>query len=333
MTNTGPIAAGARRTFPAARAGGVLGAVLRKAAGVACVVAGLVVVSFLLVRLIPGDPARSVVGTQATADQVAVVRDQLGLDGSLPRQFGDYVGRLARGDLGTSFETGEPVRTVIQDALPYTLVLALLATVLALVAGIALGMTVAVLCRGGRPRLDATFQAVTSVGASFPEYVAGTLLVLVFAIWLGLLPPGGTDSLDTIVLPVIAVGLAPSCTLARIVRRETATVLELDYMRAARSKHLPPLRLYMRHALPNLMTATLSYAGLLLAGLLSGTIIAESVFAWPGLGSRVVDAVAARDYPVIQGAVIVLGLVAVLATLLVDGLLGALDPRRRRSGA
>jgi peptide/nickel transport system permease protein len=158
------------------------------------------------------------------------------------------------------------------------------------------------------------------------------LLVLVFAIALGMLPPGGADSLDAIVLPVIAVGLAPTCTLARIVRRETASVLELDYMRAARSKRLPPLRLYVRHALPNLMTATLSYAGLLLAGLLSGTIIAESVFAWPGLGSRVVSAVAARDYPVIQGAVIVLGLVAVLATMLVDGLLGALDPRRRRSG-
>jgi peptide/nickel transport system permease protein len=330
VSATEPIAAGVR---PArGRAGGLLGVVLRKTAGVACVLAGLVVASFLLVRLIPGDPARSVAGTQATAEQVAVVRDQLGLNGSLPQQFGDYVGRLAQGNLGTSFDTGEPVRTIIQDALPYTLALALLATVLALVAGIGLGMTVAVLCRGGRPRLDAAFQTLTSIGASFPEYVAGTLLVLVFAIALGLLPPGGSDSLDTIVLPVIAVGLAPTCTLARIVRRETATVLELDYMRAARSKRLPALRLYGRHALPNLMTATLSYAGLLLAGLVSGTIIAESVFAWPGLGSRVVEAVGVRDYPVIQGAVIVLGLVAVLATMLVDGLLGALDPRRRRSG-
>jgi peptide/nickel transport system permease protein len=194
-------------------------------------------------------------------------------------------------------------------------------------------MTVAVLCRSGRRWLDGGFQALTSIGASFPEYVAGTLLVLVFAIALGLFPPGGADAASSIVLPVIAVGLAPTCTLARIVRRETATVLELDYMRAARSKRLPPMRLYARHALPNLMTATLSYAGVLLAGLLSGTIIAESVFAWPGLGSRVVHAVTVRDYPVIQGSVIVLGLVAVIATVLVDGLLGSLDPRRRRSAA
>jgi peptide/nickel transport system permease protein len=325
-----PLAAGMRPRR--GRAGGLLSAVLRKSAGIACVLAGLVVASFLLVRLIPGDPARSVVGTQATAAQVAVVRNQLGLNGSLPQQFGDYVARLSRGDLGSSFESGASVRTIIEDSLPYTLELALLATVVALVAGIALGMTIAVLCRSGRPWLDGAFQALTSIGASFPEYVAGTLLVLVFAIALGIFPPGGADSLDAIVLPVIAVSLAPTCTLARIVRRETATVLELDYMRAARSKRLPPLRLYARHALPNLMTATLSYAGVLLAGLLSGTIIAENVFAWPGLGSRVVHAVAARDYPVIQGAVIVLGLVAVVATVLVDGLLGALDPRRRRSG-
>ncbi|GAA1595407.1 ABC transporter permease [Actinomadura kijaniata] len=301
---------------------------LRRLGGLAAAPATLVVVTFLMVQLIPGDPARALAGETATGAQVEQLRRELGLDRSLPAQFGSYVAGLARGDLGTSFQTREPVAQVIGSRLPFTAELALLAIVVVLAVAIPLGMAAAIATRGGRrARLDTAFTFVTGLVGATPEYVLGTLLVLVFAITLGLLPAAGAASLSALVLPVTAIALPAACVLARIVRRETAVVLVQDYLRTARGHRLPPLRLYARHALPNLLTGTLTMGGLTLAGLLGGTVIVESVFNWPGLGGRVVQAILNRDYPVIQGTVLLLGLLATLLNVLVDVLLGLLDPR------
>ncbi|MGI5167125.1 ABC transporter permease [Spirillospora sp. CA-253888] len=315
-------AAGGRGLHPWA------GFLLRRLAGLVVALAALVVVTFLMMQLIPGDPARALAGDTATGAQVEQLRHELGLDRSLGSQFTSYVGGLLQGDLGQSFQTREPVAQVIGSRLPFTAELALLAIVLVLLLAVPLGMAVAIATRGGRRgRLDAGFTFVTGLVGATPEYVLGTLLVLVFAITLGALPAAGAASLSALVLPVLAIALPATCVLARIVRRETAGVLEQDYMRTARGRRLPPLRLYARHALPNLLTGTLTMGGLTLAGLLGGTVIVESVFNWPGLGSRVVQAILNRDYPVIQGTVLVLGVLATLLNLLVDLLLGLLDPR------
>ncbi|MFB4313888.1 ABC transporter permease [Actinomadura sp. 21ATH] len=217
---------------------------------------------------------------------------------------------------------------IITSRLPFTAELAFLAIAVVLLVAVPLGMAVAIASRGGRRRrLGTGFTFTTSLAGAVPEYILGTLLVLVFAIMLGALPAAGAETPSALILPVLAVAVAPICTLARIVRRETAAVLDQDYMRTARGKRLPALTLYTRHALPNLLTSTLTLGGLILAHMLGGTIIVESVFAWPGLGTRVVEAILNRDYPVIQGVVLTLGVIATLLNLLIDVLLGVLDPR------
>ncbi|SDK02045.1 ABC transporter permease [Streptomyces indicus] len=301
---------------------------LRRAVGLAGVLITLVVGTFLMVKLMPGDPAQARLGANATPEQLAQTRQEMGLDQPVLTQFTDYVGGLLRGDLGESFQTGQPVGKMIGDGMPFTAQLALMAMVLVLVLSVPLGMAVAVACRGGRRRsLDTAFTSATAFAQAIPEYVLGTLLVALFAVKLAWLPPSGAATLSAMVLPVLAVSIGPVCTLARIVRRETSAVLTMDYLRTARGRRLRGLRLYARHALPNLLTSTLTVGGLILVGLLGGTVIVESVFAWPGVGLASFKAIIARDYPVIQGMVLVIGLLAALLNLLVDVVLGLLDPR------
>ncbi|MBC9713209.1 ABC transporter permease [Streptomyces sp. TRM66268-LWL] len=297
---------------------------VRRVAGLAAVAVTLVVGTFLMVQLIPGDPARVVAGGDATPADVERVRHELGLDRPLFTQFADYAGGLLRGDLGSSFQTTEPVARIIGDRLPFTAEIALLSVLAVLLLAVPIGLAVA--ARGSR-RADSSFTFVTGTVGATPEYVIGTLLVLGFAIKLGWLPAAGAETLASLVLPVAALVLPATCVMARIVRREAAQVLAQDYMRTARGRRLSPLRLYARHALPNLLTATLTLGGLILAGLLGGTVVVESVFAWPGIGQRVVEALLVRDYPVVQGCVLVLGLLAALLNLLVDLVLALLDPR------
>lgn len=317
----------ARTTAGAGRSAllGPWGAYLvRRLAGLIAVAVTLVAGTFLMVQLIPGDPARVVVGSDATPSDVDRARHELGLDQPLLTQFGTYTGHLLRGDMGTSFQTQEPVAEIIGGRLPFTAEIALIAVLVVLVLAVPLGLAAA--ARGSR-RTDGTFTFVTGTVGATPEYIIGTLLVLGFAIKLGWFPAAGAETVSSMVLPVAALVLPATCVMARIVRSEATHVLTQDYMRTARSRRLPPLRLYARHALPNLLTATLTLGGLILAGLLGGTVVVESVFAWPGIGQRVVEALLVRDYPVIQGCVLVLGLLAALLNLVVDIVLALLDPR------
>jgi peptide/nickel transport system permease protein len=201
-----------------------------------------------------------------------------------------------------------------------------------LLVAVPLGMTVGVLTRGGRRGwLDSAFGYTTAVVAAIPPYVMATFLVLVFAVSLQVLPPAYSRSRVgiSLVLPLMALSIPSICFIARVVRRETAVVLEQDYLRTARGWRLGAFRTYARYALPNLLTSTLTLSGIILVGMLGGAITVETVFSWPGLGLGIVNAVTAKDYPLIQGIVLVLAVLSALLTLAVDVVLGLVDPRVR----
>jgi peptide/nickel transport system permease protein len=225
------------------------------------------------------------------------------------------------------------VSSIIATKLPFTAELAVLGILLVLLVSIPAGMLVGIITRGGRRKwLDVSFGMLTGFFQAVPQFVIATMLVVVFAIILKVLPAAGAANLSSLILPVVGLSVAPICSIARVVRRETSTVLEQDYLRTARGWRLPPLRLYARHALPNLMTTTLTLAGLILAGMLGGAIIIENVFNWPGLGKEIVTAIVNKDYPVIQGIILVLGFLAIILNLLVDVILGIIDPRTLGGG-
>jgi peptide/nickel transport system permease protein len=301
---------------------------LRRLGGLLLSFAVLVIVTFLIVPLIPGDPSVIAAGEGATPAQIAAVRAELGLDLPLLTQFLNYVSGVLRLDMGASFISGESVSALIFTRFPFTSEIALLAIVLVLAIAVPLGMTVAILTRGGRNRwLDAGFNFATSLIYSVPQYVVATLLVVVFAVTLRWFPAAGAATLNSLVLPTAALMLGPACVISRIVRRETAAVLEKDYIRTARGWRLSVLRTNARYVLPNLVTTTLTLSGLILAAQLGGAVVIETVFAWPGLGQGIVNAILQRDYPVIRGIILVLGLLATLIIILVDLILAIIDPR------
>ncbi|MER7504848.1 ABC transporter permease [Nonomuraea pusilla] len=301
---------------------------LRRTAGFAASLAVLVTVTFLITQLVPGDPVRASLGPTAPASLVQERRAALHLDEPVLRQFQYYVEGLARGDFGRSFTSGRPVAEVIADRFPMTLRLALAAFLVTLLVAVPLGMATAVLTRGGcRPGIEKSFSLTTGFVVSVPEYLMATALVALFAVTLDWLPVTGSGHWTAYVLPLVAISAAPVAVLARITRVETLKVLDQEYMRVARSKRLPRRLLYVRHALPNTLTATLTVGGMLLAGLVAGTVIVENVFSWPGLGTAIVEAIPQKNYPLVQGIALLLGTIVLLVNFVVDMLLAQLDPR------
>ncbi len=304
------------------------GYLLRRLGGLLLSFALLAIGAFLIVPLLPGDPAAAMLGTSASPAAIAELRERLHLDAPLWQQFIDFVAGIFNGNLGTSFRFGTPVMESVGDKLQYTANLALTAIVLVLVVAVPLGMLIGVLTRGGkRPTLSLVFGAVAGFLASVPGYVLGTLLIVVFAIWLKVLPAGGADGPTSSVLPVLALAIGPMFAVARVVRQEMAIVLQQDFMRTAKGHRLRTARLYLVHALPNLMTSTLTLAGLILAGIVGAAVIIENVFNYPGLGSEIVQAIIYKDYPMVQGIILVIGTIAILINLLIDIILGLIDPR------
>jgi peptide/nickel transport system permease protein len=288
----------------------------------------LVTAAFLMIHLIPGDPVRAALGTTAPASLVAARRAALGLNDPLPVQYAHYLRDLFHGRMGTSMTSGLPVSQVIGDRFPATLEIAVLAFALAIAVSIPLGLTMAVLTRGGRRRpTELAFTSTSVVLAAIPEFLLAVGLVYVFGVHLGWVPVAGRYGPDSYVLPVVSLAVGPAAVLARIVRVETLAVLQADYIRTARAKRLPDRLIYLRHALPNALTATLTMAGLLLSSMVAGTVLVENVFAWPGLGSTIVGSILAKDYPVVQGVVLVYGAGVLVVNLAVDVALGLLDPR------
>ncbi|ADB50478.1 ABC transporter permease [Conexibacter woesei] len=294
----------------------------------------LLTASFAMLHAIPGDPVRAALGPSAPQSLVTARQHDLGLDQPLTRQYADYLGGALAGDLGRSISSQEPVGEIVAQRLPATLRLAGLAFLLIVLIAFPLGLLMAILTQhGAHRRAEVAFTAATGVLNTVPEFVVGTALVAAFAVGLGILPVAGDAGPASYVLPCVALALAPAATLSRVVRVETLKVLDEDFIRTARSKRLPASRIYLRHALPNAITASLTLGGLILSALIGGTVLVENVFAWPGLGSTVVQAVLSKDYPVVQACVLVLGGAVLLINTAVDFALALLDPRSDLRGA
>jgi peptide/nickel transport system permease protein/oligopeptide transport system permease protein len=287
---------------------------------------GVATAAFIMARLLPGDPARVIAGVLATEDQVDHLRLQLGLDQPLPVQYLEYLGSLARLDLGTSAHFGTPVTGEIASRLPYTAELAVAALAMAVVLGV-LGGVVAALRRN--TVVDLAISAVSVLGISMPTYWLGLMLIVVFAVQLRLLPAAGADSPAGIVLPAITLGLLSVGLIARMTRSSLLEVLAQDYVRTARAKGVPPARVVLSHALRNALVPILTAIGLQLGALLGGAVLTESVFGWPGVGRLLLDSIFSRDYPMVQGLVLLFAVTYIVVNLLVDLLYAVVDPRVR----
>ncbi|MFF3671197.1 ABC transporter permease [Microtetraspora malaysiensis] len=302
--------------------------VLRRFGRLALSLFVLVSAAFAMLHLVPGDPVRAALGDDAPAALVEARRHELWLDRPLWEQYTHYLHRLITGDLGTSMVSGLPVGDVIGARFPATATLAALSLAVVLLVSVPTGMAMAALTRGERHRAaELTFTGVTGALSLIPEFLLAVGLVAVMSVGLGWLPVAGMSGPASYLLPVLALACGPAAALSRIVRVESLKVFGQDYIRTARSKRLPRRLIYLRHALPNLLTAALTIGGLLAGGLIAGTVLVETVFAWPGLGSTIVQSIQGKDYPLVQGIVLVYGGIVLVVNLGVDLLLGVLDPR------
>jgi peptide/nickel transport system permease protein/oligopeptide transport system permease protein len=293
------------------------------------VLLGVVFVVMLTVDLLPGDAVTLMLGEHATKDAVAKLRDHLGLDKPFLVRYLEYVGRVVRGDLGRSIQQNRPVAAELADAWPATLELTVAALVLAAVAGIVAGVVSAV---WPNSLFDALARLGSLFGLSMPIFWTGLVLIVVFSLWLNWLPVGGAGSLTHLVLPAVTLALPSIAMIARMTRAAVLEVLREDYVRTARAKGLGEFWVLGRHALRNASIPILTLLGLQSGQLMGGAVLTETVFAWPGLGRLMVKAIFARDYILLQGAVLVFALAFVVINLLVDLSYGLLDPRIGRQG-
>lgn len=287
---------------------------------------GVATLVFSLVHLVPGDPAVSMLGEGAAPSEVEALRERLGLDRPLPAQYATFLAGLARGDLGTSFRYGTPVTSEIRTRLPQTARLGLAAMAVALVFGISLGLLAAVF-RG--TAIDAGAMTLALVGISLPNFWLGPLLAILFSVQLGWLPVSGTGSPAHLVLPAVTLGLALAAILARMTRSSVAEELRELYVLAARSKGVSRTRAVLRHAFRNSLIPIVTIVGLQFGAVLTGAIVTETIFAWPGVGRLLIQAISFRDYPLVQGCILFIAVIYVAMNLLTDLLYGFLDPRIR----
>lgn len=279
---------------------------------------------FFLVRL-TGDPARILMSDFAPLELREQLAERLGLDRPLHEQYISYMGGLFTGDLGQSFN-GRPVIDILLDRLPATASLALAALFVAIVLGLPLGILSAVY-RGSA--IDIFSRTVALFGQSVPAFWLAIMLVLIFAVVLRIFPVAYSQGIESYVLPAIAIGWAAVAGIARLVRSSMLDVLDSDYVRMARAKGLPARIVIVKHAFRSAIVPVLTFGGLVLGSFLNGSVVVETVFAWPGLGKMTLDAVNSRDFPVVQGAVIMIAVFFITINLLVDLLYAYLDPRIR----
>ena len=298
------------------------------------VLLGVLVVVFALVHLVPGDPVRIALGTRYTPEAYNALRSASGLDKPIVEQFFSYVGSALTGDLGVSFRNGDPVTLTLLERLPATVSLGLVGIVIALLIALPAGIWSAL--HEGRVS-DAIVRITSRFGVSIPDFWLGILSIALFATTLGWLPTSGyrplfddpAGWLRHIVLPGLTVGLVAAAILTRYVRSAVLEVASMGYVRTAQSKGLPPRVVTFRHTVRNARVPVLTITGIQLATILGGVIVVDVVFAWPGVGRLVYNAVAARDYPVIQGAVLLIAALFLLINLVVDVLYAVVDPRIR----
>jgi peptide/nickel transport system permease protein len=304
----------------------MLSVVATRIGSAALVVLGVCTLVFLLIHLVPGDPVEAMIGENARPADRAALRAALGLDLPLWSQYVDYLDGLLRFDLGSSFQRRRPVSDLLAERIPATLQLALAALILAVALAVPLGV-LAARNRGGL--LDGGTMGLSLLGISIPNFWLGPVLILVFSLGLGWTPVSGREGISSLVLPAVTLGTGAAAVLARMVRSSVLEVLGEDYVRTARAKGLPEALVLRRHALRNAWLPVLTLLGLQLGGLLGGAVITETVFAWPGVGSLLIEAIQGRDYPVVQGCMLLISLAYVLVNMLTDLLYTWVDPRIR----
>jgi len=293
------------------------------------VLLGVATLVFALLHLVPGDPVQAMLGDAASPQSVAELRGRLGLDRPLPLQYAAFVAGAARGDLGVSLRTNERVTAAIAARLPATVELALAAILVALVIAIPTGVVAAVNPDSGVDHVATTFALV---GISMPNFWLGPLLAIVFSVGLGWFPVSGRGTLGHLVLPAITLGAPLAAVLARMTRASLIDELRELYVTAARARGLPATRVVMKHAFRNSLIPIITLLGLQVGGLLTGAVITETIFAWPGVGRLLIQSIGFRDYPVVQGCVLFIAMTYVSVNLLTDMTYAYLDPRIRIGG-
>lgn len=287
----------------------------------------VVSVVFLLIHLVPGDPILQMLGEGAPATDIAATRHAYGLDIPLGQQYLHYWKGVLHGDLGPSLRFNQNVSKLIAQRYPYTLQLTVAALIVALIISIPAGVRSAQRCGKWD---DKTLSVVSLFGLSFPNFALGPILILIFSIYLGLLPVSGSGSVAHLILPAITMGGSLAAILTRMVRTSMLEELGQDYIRTARAKGLPERTVVYRHALRNAMLPILTVVGLQFGALLAGAIVTETVFSWPGIGRLTIQAIGNRDYYLVQGCILAIGLTYVLVNFLTDLLYSVANPRIRQ---
>ena len=290
------------------------------------VLLGVATLVFALIHLVPGDPAQSMLGDGASPEEVQTLRTALGLDKPLVEQYWSFMTGLVRGDLGSSFRYGTPVAREIRDRLFRTFQLAMAAMLVAVAIAIPLGILAAVF-RG--TAIDHAAMTLALIGISMPNFWLGPLLAILFAVYLGWLPVSGTGGLTHLVLPAVTLGAALAAILARMTRASVLEELRELYVLAARARGASRTRAVVRHAFRNSLIPVVTIIGLQFGAVLTGTIITETIFAWPGVGRLLIQAINFRDYPLVQGCILFISFTYVMMNLLTDLTYGLLDPRIR----
>ena len=290
---------------------------------------GVIVITFVLMYMVPGDPVVSMVGERYDEETIHKLRKELHLDDSLPMQFVHYVSNVLRGDFGKSFITGGSVSEELLIKFPNTLMLAVASMIIAIITGLTMGIVSSL-----RPQsiLDKITMLFALAGISAPVFWVGLMLVLFIGVFLQWLPPTGFGGIEYIILPAITLGLRSAAYLARLTRATMLDVLNQDYIRTARMKGLPEWKVILKHGFPNILIPIITVIGTDFGSYLSGAVLTESIFGWPGIGRYALEAILKRDFPVIQGTVLFMALMFILANLIVDIFYGIVDPRMRIEG-
>lgn len=288
------------------------------------VIFGVLLLTFLLIHLVPGDPVDVMLGESASVTDRAVLRADLGLDKPIVQQFGSYVSKLSQGDFGFSIHTKTPIIDLIKTRYPATLKLAFLSLLIGLTIGVPLGVFAALKANRWQ---DFVVTIVSVRLSAMPAFWLGPLLMLLFAVWLGWLPVSGMDDNTSIILPAMTLGFGLSAILTRMTRTSLLEVLNDDFIRTARAKGLNENTVIIRHALRAALLPVITIVGLQMGSLLAGTVITETIFSWDGIGRLLVESIEKRDYPVTQACVLVVALSYVVVNVLTDVLYRLADPR------
>ncbi|GEC68117.1 MULTISPECIES: ABC transporter permease [Raoultella] len=300
--------------------------VIKKLLSLPLILLGASLIVFLAIRMLPGDPARLMAGPQATQDDVSRMHSRLGLDDPLALQYGHFVVGMLKGDFGISLKSGQPVSAELGERAPYTLGLALLAWLMAVVLGIPMGMCAAIYRNHAA---DHALMLIAIAGASIANFWLALIAMDTFSVKLGWLPLLGAEGWKSYILPSVCLGIFPMAVMSRMTRSSMVDVLGEDYIRTARAKGLAPFYVYFKHALRNALIPIVTIIALNFGSLIGGAVVTESVFNWPGIGRYLVDSVRYRDYPVIQGVTMITVASVVVMNLVGEMIIARINPKIR----